>query len=424
MEAADFRHIDKYEGKQISHPRKSTSMPNSIAEDITTTRLEPQKLENGKWECSHKCKDKAVYVARCCYVFVTSNHYHSCKHLCCREGIDKVRPSRATKPSGTAHDYVNKTHPKLERTVTAALPSMAERLQTKSRAEPKRTAFIQTVDLSSSKYREEYLKNGPKALRDLNKLHGKVSKNTPTPTVTRVKPTSLHGNGGSLPVLFLHKEIDDDTVFKESSDYDDAWMDDLPSPTRLLKEDTDPATYFELNSAGSSAVHGLDWDLELGFNEVDDVHAPISTTVSNALTPSDQDIGQEGERKDQSDYANMISEPLDLPDVLGLVPKREKEERIFLSTDSPEKLPFSLPKPVKRQADELPVVNELSELYVAPWKKRRYSAGDGALVPEASTNKENENLEPQAETTLAPWEDMEGIDMDLLAEFAGIVNFV
>lgn len=424
MEAADFRHIDKYEGKQISHPRKSTSMPDSIAEDITITRSEPQKLENGKWECSHKCKDKAVYVARRYYIFVTSDRYHRCKHLCCREGIDKVRPSRATKSSGTAHDHGSKTHLKLKRTVTTTLPTMAERLQTKGRAEPKRTAFIQTVDLSSSKYRDEYLKNGPKALRDLNELHGKVSKNTPTPTVSRVKPTSLRGNGGSLPISFLHKEIDRDTVFKESSDYDDAGMDDLPSPTRLLKEDTDPATYFELNSAGNSAVHSLDWDLELGFDEANDVHAPISTTVSNTLTPSDQDIGQEGEMKDQDDYANMISKPLDLPDVLGLVPEREKEERIFLSTDSPEKPPFSLPNTVKRQADNMSVINKSLESSVAPWKKRRYSAGDGALVPEASTNKENENLEPQAETILAPWEDMEGIDMDLLAEFADIVNFV
>ncbi|KAL3475467.1 Sec63 Brl domain-containing protein [Aspergillus californicus] len=32
--------------------------------------IEPARLENGQWECGHKCKDKT-----------------SCKHLCCREGL-------------------------------------------------------------------------------------------------------------------------------------------------------------------------------------------------------------------------------------------------------------------------------------------------------------------------------------------------
>lgn len=33
---------------------------------------EPKQLENGKWACNHNCKDKTA-----------------CKHLCCREGLDK-----------------------------------------------------------------------------------------------------------------------------------------------------------------------------------------------------------------------------------------------------------------------------------------------------------------------------------------------
>ncbi|KAK7635753.1 Sec63 Brl domain-containing protein [Phyllosticta citricarpa] len=33
---------------------------------------QPTKLENGKWACNHKCKDK-----------------NACKHMCCREGLDK-----------------------------------------------------------------------------------------------------------------------------------------------------------------------------------------------------------------------------------------------------------------------------------------------------------------------------------------------
>ena len=44
---------------------------------------EPVQMENGKWACNHKCKDKT-----------------RCKHLCCKEGLDKPpKPSR--KPSSS-----------------------------------------------------------------------------------------------------------------------------------------------------------------------------------------------------------------------------------------------------------------------------------------------------------------------------------
>ncbi|EKG13360.1 hypothetical protein MPH_09642 [Macrophomina phaseolina MS6] len=37
----------------------------------------PKRLENGKWACNHKCKDK-----------------QACKHLCCKEGMDKAPSAR------------------------------------------------------------------------------------------------------------------------------------------------------------------------------------------------------------------------------------------------------------------------------------------------------------------------------------------
>ena len=284
------------------------------------------------------------------------------------------------------------------------------------------------MDLSSSKYREEYLKNGPKALRDLNKLHEKVSKNTPTPTIPRVKPTSSHGHGDALHISFLDKTTGNDAMIRESSDYDDAWMEDLPSITSLLKEDIIPATYVDQKLARAPAAHNLDWDfldLEPEFDEADSFHAPTYTTFSNNPTPTNHGIGKDGGLRNPVDHAKVMSEPLNTPHVLGCIPVREKEGRIFLSTNSPEKLSYTPLRPGKHHVDDMPNANDSSQLYIASSKKRRVSAANGALVPEASTNKESENLEPQAnKPVLAPWEDMEGIDMDLLAEFAGIVNFV
>lgn len=42
---------------------------------------EPRKLDNGKWACSHNCKDKK-----------------SCKHLCCKDGLDKKPRPKQNKP--------------------------------------------------------------------------------------------------------------------------------------------------------------------------------------------------------------------------------------------------------------------------------------------------------------------------------------
>ncbi|KAL2840557.1 Sec63 Brl domain-containing protein [Aspergillus pseudoustus] len=51
--------------------RNECAKPSVIAESISVLSHEPSKLENGRWACNHKCKDKSA-----------------CKHLCCREGLD------------------------------------------------------------------------------------------------------------------------------------------------------------------------------------------------------------------------------------------------------------------------------------------------------------------------------------------------
>lgn len=45
--------------------------PDEIA-TAPTEDWQPRQLDNGKWACNHQCKDKTA-----------------CKHLCCREGLDK-----------------------------------------------------------------------------------------------------------------------------------------------------------------------------------------------------------------------------------------------------------------------------------------------------------------------------------------------
>jgi Sec63 Brl domain len=50
---------------------------------------EPTQLKNGKWACNHKCKEKA-----------------KCKHLCCKEGLDKPpKPAKKSIPGIEGHHH-------------------------------------------------------------------------------------------------------------------------------------------------------------------------------------------------------------------------------------------------------------------------------------------------------------------------------
>lgn len=51
---------------------------------------EPVRLENGKWACNHKCKDKT-----------------NCKHMCCRDGLDKAPKSCRKPTSGRTGDHLS-----------------------------------------------------------------------------------------------------------------------------------------------------------------------------------------------------------------------------------------------------------------------------------------------------------------------------
>ncbi|OQO13519.1 hypothetical protein B0A48_01748 [Cryoendolithus antarcticus] len=81
-EVADYANIDDYDdtavpSKSAKGPAKSQRKTSNVAS--AARQWAPQQLENGKWACGHACKDKTA-----------------CKHLCCREGLDKKpKPPKA-----------------------------------------------------------------------------------------------------------------------------------------------------------------------------------------------------------------------------------------------------------------------------------------------------------------------------------------
>ena len=92
-ESGGFANIDDFDketsigtnprGKaKPKHKARKASNQAAAAQD-----WEPRKLDNGKWACNHACKDKTA-----------------CKHLCCREGLDKKpKPPKAKEVKKADH---------------------------------------------------------------------------------------------------------------------------------------------------------------------------------------------------------------------------------------------------------------------------------------------------------------------------------
>jgi ATP-dependent DNA helicase HFM1/MER3 len=75
--------------------RKGTTKPSGPAQNNG-----PEKLENGRWACNHKCKDKSTCVPQSFEPSLKPTNYRRCKHFCCREGLDN--PPKAGKKKSDA----------------------------------------------------------------------------------------------------------------------------------------------------------------------------------------------------------------------------------------------------------------------------------------------------------------------------------
>ncbi|KAK6441428.1 ATP-dependent DNA helicase MER3 [Oleoguttula sp. CCFEE 5521] len=205
-EVVDYANIDDYDdtvvpSKSAKGPAKSQRKTSNVAS--AAREWAPQQLENGKWACGHACKDKTA-----------------CKHLCCREGLDKKpKPPKAK---------VSKQQPGSE-SDTGQRPLDLTVSKTTAKA-----------SLSCKKVK------GPE-VEKLNRLAESVK------TQTRAVP--LLGTGKSAPASKSTKPMSGQSrlsftkaareVNKEGVSSDYGGTDDLPSPSRFVNAALgvpDPAT--------------------------------------------------------------------------------------------------------------------------------------------------------------------------------------
>lgn len=166
-------------------------------------------------------------------ILLRANTMYSCRHLCCREGVDKVPKAPKNRRVSLASSGQSGGHS----------CSLAPKLKAGSNPNPKidkrtksdRKRGIETVDLSQDGDMDGYTKNGSCEYGKLHRLHESVCKGSPALTMpcSRIIPSFKRSEQFQVPSLSCNAE-GNQVKTECSSDYDWNWMDEFPSSSELL----------------------------------------------------------------------------------------------------------------------------------------------------------------------------------------------
>lgn len=207
----EFQHIENFANPADAITKKSTTK-NRVRKENTQRNVtgtgfdegdgaELIQLSNGKWPCSHKCKDKSA-----------------CKHLCCKEGMDKpsrktlVLMSKSIEGAPVQVSQISQIH----------RPHAQQTKLNLSLSKRKVSHPIEELDLTHQEKRSkiDFASNGPKDYRELNELHKAVQKSDPPSALHSVmykKPEYCYSQGGNHTLFFMQDA--DPTAMSGSSDY-------------------------------------------------------------------------------------------------------------------------------------------------------------------------------------------------------------
>lgn len=235
----EFEHIDNFANPMDAVTRKNTAknkatkskpQPKPTQTGTDDDDQDPVQLANGKWACSHKCKDKTA-----------------CKHLCCKTGMDK--PSK--KSAAARRRASNEEEPSAtQSTSTQKVPQKQSKLQLTA-SKRKISSAIEELDLSQQekKKKADYANNGPRDYRDLHQLHKNIQKKDPPSSLHSImhkKPGYCYSQGGEYNLSFLQQP--GTRRPESSSDYGDIPLDDMSShiePSQPTATQHDTVQYSE-----------------------------------------------------------------------------------------------------------------------------------------------------------------------------------
>lgn len=232
----DFRHIDSYGDETTSTTRRNTAA-NGKREDpigsISTTNdgeTEPRQLDNGKWACNHRCNDKSA-----------------CKHLCCREGLDKP-PKPARNPATAAADKA-KTAQQLSKSQMEPAGSQKTQSKLKLTSTKKNPLMVGQsspgvphLDLSIQEASDDDAKRAPRDYKKLQTLHTSVQRGPQLPvmSLSRKRPTHAQTNEDPSSLFFL-PAVQEEEQNPTSSDYGDNMVVEQTPPSPSTGDEMDVA---------------------------------------------------------------------------------------------------------------------------------------------------------------------------------------
>lgn len=222
-EDASFEHIDNFTVHDNTAKIKSAKEKGRAkALSNTTKKVDdgaPIRLPNGKWACSHKCKDK-----------------EACRHYCCKHGMEKPSKKAVAKPIPTGeHRELQEQPPPKTRTMMT---------QTKlhvSASKRKSSDAIEVLDLTQQEKKQkiDYAIDGPRNYRNLHSLHQNVQKIDTPPSLHSIihsKPAYCCSEGGEHPLSFLSQRSS--AQRNSSSEYGDLRLGEFDTESSRIQNDS------------------------------------------------------------------------------------------------------------------------------------------------------------------------------------------
>jgi hypothetical protein len=449
---AEFTSIEVLEKQMRSKTGQKWRIAGSKDQHETQAQpKEPVQLDNGKWLCNHSCKDKTA-----------------CRHLCCREGLDKPpKVGKATtvdKPNDkkiTSKDGMKKTKSPFESGQTTL--SLGSRLPG---MKAKRDNSIEMLDLTGNYRKNSHQQYANKDQERLNCLHEKTLSSTASFKPMNKKIPSHHAKGKKQRITFISDSDSDPTGFdpapsakKGSSDYGEGWFDTsgLPSTTALFggvistpkastKRSNSSQLYDEDASNLEAGMLGLEDSLGLASNAKNQITFAPASSKPQETTPK---------AKAKTDFSGSVSAN-STTDLSSGTLIRDKQSsigpRLFViprSNESSNARPMSLDSTRAKRSQH--AVDEDENLVMQANKRKRensrpLSAGEnvanmGSVVTGAKTNRDEvvkDKEEKKDEVVMGKagdekghdnakvekWWETDEIDQELLKELGPYVNFI
>ncbi|GES61110.1 P-loop containing nucleoside triphosphate hydrolase protein [Aspergillus terreus] len=329
-----------------AHPESVIHSPETHKEDHGVEESsEATRLENGKWACNHKCKDKTT-----------------CKHLCCREGLDKP-------------------------------PKVSKRPRTESKTTSGQGQLTISASMSKKDADRDYRYEAP------GLKHNTEEKNTEK-AHEHIKRTL---KGSDRKPKFIYDSDTPEDFVKGSSDYGEDSFSDFPSPSALLSG-TQVISQVHVDQPKDSRSDDLN-DMNDDLARINGFKSPAAYDAERGLV----DSSKTGTSKTKVQASTDLT-PESRHEKAAADPKSD-----VWTLNSPV-----TPGPLERKRKSS--MTYLSEKRNCPAeKKQKRNQGENVHDPSAGPTCDSQPF-LQGTPNLVP-KDWEDIDPVLLNEFKDIVNF-